>query len=80
MDGMKYQTLSSIQILAIIVVKRTLEIIKSEIDITQAAYRPTYTPGRSTTELVFTFRTSGKLGRLNNSSSPSSSGSWLSHI
>ena len=41
------------KILAIIVINRTFNIIRSEIKITQAAY----SPGRSTTELVFTFRT-----------------------
>ena len=40
------------KILAIIVIKRTFETIRNEISITQAAY----SPGRSTTELVFTFR------------------------
>ena len=41
------------KILAIIVVKRTFKTIRNEINITQAAY----SPGRSTTELVYTFKT-----------------------
>ena len=41
------------KILTIIVIKRTFEIIRSKINITQAAY----SQDRSTTEQVFTFRT-----------------------
>ena len=41
------------KILAIIVIDRTFETIRKEIKNTQAAY----SPGRSTTELVFTFKT-----------------------
>ena len=40
------------KILAIIIVNRTFDRIRKEIDISQAAY----SPGRSTTELVFTFK------------------------
>ena len=41
------------KVLAIIIVNRTFETIRKEIKVTQAAY----SPGRSTTELVFTFKT-----------------------